>query len=150
MPETLRRTTLAELKPGDKVNLERALTLNGRLGGHLVAGHVNGISTLRQIRGVGEERVLTFSLPCAQTRFVAAKGSITIDGISLTVVNAGSETFSVSLIRHTLTVTTLAAIKVGDRVNLEVDMIARYLDRLLTAREESSELTLEKLRELGY
>ena len=132
MPETLRRTTLGGLHPGDRVNLERALTLQGRLGGHLVAGHVDGIGVLRHGSGVGEERVLTFSMPRELARFIAPKGSITVNGISLTVVDAGSDTFSVSLIRHTLTVTTLATISVGDRVNLEVDLLARYLDRLFT------------------
>jgi len=150
MPETLRRTTLQHLKPGDRVNLERALQFNGRLGGHLVAGHVDGVGVLLQITGVGEERVLTFSMPRELARFIAPKGSITIDGISLTVVDAGTDTFSVSLIRHTLANTTLATLTVGSRVNLEVDLLARYLDRLLTAHEESGGLTLEKLRELGY
>ena len=150
MPETLRRSTLGGLHPGDRVNLERALTLHGRLGGHLVAGHVDGIGILRQSSGVGEERVLTVAMPRELARFIAPKGSITVHGISLTVVDAGSETFSVSLIRHTLTVTTLATLAVGDRVNLEVDLLARYLDRLLTAREESEGLTLDKLREMGF
>ncbi len=150
MPETLRCTTLGGLHAGDRVNLERALTLQSRLGGHLVAGHVDGIGVLRHSSGVGEERVLTLSMSRELARFIAPKGSITVNGISLTVVEAGSETFSVSLIRHTLNATTLATLAVGERVNLEVDLIARYLDRLLSAREENGGLTLDKLRELGY
>jgi len=150
MPETLKRTTLGTLHPGDKVNLERALRLDGRLGGHLVAGHVDGIGALLRVEGVGEERVMTFSLPAAIAPFIAPKGSIAVDGISLTVVDVAHERFSVSLIRHTLTVTTLAALTIGARVNLEADMIARYLGALLAHREQPEGLTFERLRELGF
>lgn len=149
MPETLRVTTLGTLKPGDKVNLERALRLDGRLGGHIVAGHVDGIATLTRISGVGEERVYTFTMPADLARFIAPKGSIAIDGISLTVVEVSQETFSVSLIRHTLGLTTLAYRSVGSPVNLEVDVLALYLDRLLTTRDAPG-LTLARLQELGY
>ena len=110
----------------------------------------NGIGVLQHSSGVGETRVLTFSMPRELARFIAPKGSIAVNGISLTVVDAGHETFSVSLIRHTLTTTTLSTIAVGDRVNLEVDLLARYLDRLISAREESDGLTWERLRELGF
>lgn len=150
MPETLRRTTLGGLAAGDAVNLERALRLDGRLGGHLVAGHVDGIGVLQRVAGAGEERVLTFTMPRELSPFVVEKGSITIDGISLTVVDTERETFSVSLIRHTLTVTTLARMQPGQRVNLEVDMIARYLSRLLSTRETPEGLTMARLQELGY
>jgi riboflavin synthase len=150
MPETLRVTTLGDLHPGDAVNLERALPVGGRLGGHILAGHVDGIGTLARIAGVGEERVYTISMPRDLARFIAPKGSIAIDGISLTVVDAGSDSFSVSLIRHTLGATTLATRTPGDRVNLEVDLLARYLDRLLAEREKGDGLTEGRLRELGY
>ncbi|MHB9132058.1 MAG: riboflavin synthase [Armatimonadota bacterium] len=150
MPETLKRTTLGNLHPGDKVNLERALRLDSRLGGHLLAGHVDGVGTLERVSGVGEERIMTFSLPRELARFVAPKGSIAIDGVSLTVVDAGQDSFSVSLIRHTLTATTLAAMPPGTQVNIEVDMLARYLDRLLTTREGNEGLSFDKLREMGY
>jgi riboflavin synthase len=126
------------------------LRLDGRLGGHLLAGHVDGIGTLQQVQGAGEERVLTFSLPEGLARFVAPRGSIAVDGISLTVVSVTAETFAVSLIRHTLQATTLSLRAVGDRVNIEVDLLARYIDRLLTARESSGGLTLERLQALGY
>jgi riboflavin synthase len=150
MPETLKRTTLGRLRTGAPVNLERALRLDGRLGGHLVAGHVDGQGILERVSGVGEERVYTFSLPADLVRFVAPKGSIAIDGISLTVVDVTRDAFSVSLIRHTLSATTLATLTPGMPVNLEVDLLARYLDRLLTARETPTGLTLARLQELGY
>ena len=150
MPETLRRTTLGTLHPGDKVNLERALRLDGRLGGHLVAGHVDGVGALQRAEGVGEERVMTFSLPAEIAPFVVPKGSIAVDGVSLTVVDVHHERFSVSLIRHTLTVTTLAGLTIGAQVNLEADMIARYLGALLAHRQSPDGLTFERLRELGY
>ena len=150
MPETLGRSTLGALSPGDQVNLERALRLDGRLGGHLVLGHVDGIGQVLKIEGAGEERVLTISLPAELTRFVASKGSIAVDGVSLTVVDAESDRFSVSLIRHTLGLTTFSLRQSGDRVNLEVDPIARYVARLLEYRDAPQSLTLERLRELGY
>jgi len=150
MPETLRLTTLDKLTPGEKVNLERALPVNGRLGGHILAGHVDGIGTLERVSGAGEEHIYTFSMPQHLARFIAPKGSVAIDGISLTVVDVMPETFTVSLIRHTLGATTLAYRTTGSHVNIEVDTLARYLDRLLTYREEHKELTLERLLELGY
>lgn len=150
MPETLRRTTLGRLTPGMRVNLERALPVNGRLGGHILAGHVDGIAILLSSSGAGESRVYTFSLPEPLARFIAPRGSIAIDGISLTVVDILPEAFTVSLIRHTLGATTLASLRPGDEVNLEVDLLARYLERLLAARNSSERLTMERLAELGY
>jgi riboflavin synthase len=150
MPETLRLTTLGTLTAGAQVNLERALRLDSRLGGHLVAGHVDGVGTVQAARGVGEERVLTISLPPELARFVAPKGSIAVDGISLTVTEVDAGAFSVSLIRHTMSATTLALRKTGDAVNLEVDLIARYLDRLVSSSGQAGGLTLERMRELGF
>lgn len=150
MPETLKRTTLGTLNPGDKVNLERALRVDSRLGGHILAGHVDGIGTLARISGVGEESIYTISMPRELARFIAPKGSVAIDGISLTVVDVTADTFTVSLIRHTLGATTLAHHTPGSKVNLEVDLLARYIDRILTNREQTGELSMERLRELGY
>lgn len=150
MPETLRRSTLGQLSPGQQVNLERALRADGRLGGHILSGHVDGEATLLRISGSGEERIYRFSLPADIARFVAPRGSIAIDGISLTVIDVNEADFSVSLIRHTMSATTLSAAQVGAKVNLEVDMLARYIDRLLTAQGKAPSLTLERLRELGY
>ena len=149
MPETLRRSTLGQLQPGEQVNLERALRADGRLGGHILAGHVDGVATLTHISGAGEERIYTFSLPRDIARFLASQGSVGIDGISLTVVDVSEHTFSVSLIRHTLTQTTLASRRIGAQVNLEVDLLARYLDRLLESRQQQG-LSLQRLQELGY
>ncbi len=150
MPETLRRTTIGMLHAGDHVNLERALRVDSRLGGHILAGHVDGIATLQRISGVGEERVYTFSMPRELSRFIPAQGSVAVDGISLTVVAVSDTTFAVSLIRHTLGKTTLAEYSIGASVNLEVDLLARYLDRLLEARQPASTLTMQRLQELGY
>ncbi|HEX2948224.1 MAG TPA: riboflavin synthase [Armatimonadota bacterium] len=150
MPVTMQRTTLGSLKPGDKVNLERAVRANGRLGGHILAGHVDGVGTVTRITGVGEERVYTITIPRDLLQYIAPQGSIAIDGISLTVVDVLQDAISVSLIRHTLSMTTLAYRSPGSKVNIEVDLLARYLDRLITSREEGQGLSLEKLRDLGY
>lgn len=150
MPETLKRTTLGRISAGDTVNLERALRLDSRLGGHLVSGHVDAVGNVRRIAGVGEERVLTISLPEEIAAFVAPKGSIAVDGVSLTVVEVSGDAFSVSLIRHTLSATTFSILTTGTSVNLEADLIARYLGSLLAHHGGSETLTFNRLRELGY
>ena len=132
--ETLNLTTIGELNPGDPVNLERAATLGSRLGGHLVQGHVDGVATLAE-RTAGERVDVTFDVPRGLARYLVAKGSITVDGVSLTVVNAGDDWFSVSLIPTTLQATTLGVRAAGDRVNLEVDVIAKYVERLMGSTE---------------
>ena len=134
--ETLKVTTLGRLRLGQRVNLERAVRLGDRLGGHLVLGHVDGIGDVRAWRSVGTSRYLTVALPPELARFVAQRGSITIDGVSLTVTEVvdgahGAATAQVNLIPHTLAHTTLQHLAVGDGVNLEVDMVARYLARLM-------------------
>jgi riboflavin synthase len=138
IPETLSRTTLGSWKPDTFVNLELSLKLGDELGGHLVYGHVDGLGQLAEIRQVGESRVMRVSIPEQLSKFFAEKGSVTIDGVSLTVsaVSAahGDAWFEVSLIPHTLSVTTLGALKAGDKVNLEVDMLARYVARMLEWR----------------
>ncbi len=150
MPETLKRTTLGRLSAGDTVNLERAMRLDSRLGGHLVSGHVDAVGAVRRIAGVGEERVLTISLPEEIAAFVAPKGSIAVDGVSLTVVEVSGDAFSVSLIRHTLSATTFSILTTGTSVNLEADLIARYLGTLLAHHGGTEGLTFNRLRELGY
>ena len=138
IPETLARTTLGQWQVGARVNLELSLKLGDELGGHLVYGHVDGLGQLSEIRQVGESRVLRVSVPAEMSKFFAEKGSVTIDGVSLTVsaVSAakGDAWFEVSLIPHTLSVTTLGGLSQGDKVNLEVDMLARYVARMLEWR----------------
>jgi len=131
MQETLDKTSLRGVQPGDRVNLERAVTADKRLGGHIVQGHVYGVGTIVK-RTPGEHwEVVEVSLPTELSRYLVDKGSITVDGVSLTVVEAGDESFAVSLIPETLARTTLGHRQVGDRVNLEVDVIAKYVERLL-------------------
>jgi riboflavin synthase len=130
--ETLARTTFLHRQAGDRVNLERALTLAKPLGGHMVSGHVDGIARVQACANEGRSRVLTFEVPGALSRYIAAKGSISVDGVSLTVNRVENQDFAVSLIPHTLEMTTLDNLLVGATVNIEVDLIARYLERLLT------------------
>ncbi|MCX4744899.1 riboflavin synthase [Kitasatospora sp. NBC_01287] len=140
MAETLNRSSLGALGPGSRVNLERAMALGARLGGHLVQGHVDATATLLgrapgelDEDGLPRWEVLRFSLPPSIARYLVDKGSITVDGISLTVVEAAADTFTVSLIPATLALTTLGAKAVGEPVNLEVDVLAKYVERLLGA-----------------
>ncbi|MFF5181115.1 riboflavin synthase [Micromonospora sp. NPDC000316] len=134
MGETLRRSALGALRPGDPVNLERAAALGSRLGGHLVQGHVDGVGELISREPAEQWETVRFRLPAALARYVVEKGSITIDGVSLTVAEVGADEFAVGLIPTTLKLTTLGAKGVGDPVNLEVDVVAKYVERLLGAR----------------
>ncbi|HEU4346568.1 MAG TPA: riboflavin synthase [Actinoplanes sp.] len=134
MAETLRRSSLGALRPGSPVNLERAATVGSRLGGHLVQGHVDGVARIIARDPADEWAVLRFSLPPALARYVVEKGSITVDGVSLTVMAVDGESFSVGLIPTTLKLTVLGAKAVGDPVNLEVDIIAKYVEKMLGGR----------------
>lgn len=134
-PESLMRTNLGGLAIGSKVNLERALRLADRLGGHLVSGHVDTQGRVEERRAAGDFTLFTFSLEQKLAKYVIEKGSITIDGVSLTVNACTGSRFSVSIIPHTLAVTTLGGLKTGDRVNLEVDLIGKYVEKLLSAKE---------------
>ncbi len=127
--ESLRRTTLGALRAGARVNLERSLRLSDRVSGHLVFGHVDGIGELRAIAPVGEGALYRFALPGALGRLLVEKGSIAVDGISLTVFACTPRSFTVAVIPHTLAATTLHDRAPGDRVNLESDMLARYVER---------------------
>ncbi len=129
--ETLRLTTLGRLAAGSAVNLERALRVGDRLGGHLVSGHVDGVGGLRAIDADGLSRIYRFEVPGPLRRYLAVKGSVAVDGVSLTVNTVDAVGFSVNLIPHTLAHTTLGALVPGDPVNIEVDQIARYAERLL-------------------
>ncbi len=130
-PETLRRTTLGQLAPGDGVHLERALAAGGRIGGHFVQGHVDAVGAIAARRPEGNSVVVTFSAPPEVLRYVVPKGSIAVDGVSLTVVDRLDDRFTVALIPHTLEVTLLGKKPLGAPVNLEADILAKYVERLL-------------------
>ena len=137
--ETLRRTNLGSLEPGDAVNLERSMRADGRLGGHVVLGHVDGVGSLRRFERDGENRILEIEMPSGLRRFVAGKGSIAVDGISLTVVEVSGTTFTAAIIPHTLRHTNLSGRRAGDPVNLEIDVLARYVARLLETSDGGPE-----------
>ncbi len=133
-PETVSRTKLGLLGPGAIVNLERALRLSDRLGGHLVSGHVDCLATVAGRKEVGHFTLFSFSLPSEQGRYIIEKGSITIDGVSLTVNSCATGTFTVSIIPLTLKMTTLGELRVGSKVNIEVDVIGKYVEKLMAPR----------------
>ena len=142
MAETLNRSCLGSLEAGALVNLERAMTASARFGGHIVQGHVDGTARILARRPGDRWEVVQLTLPPKLSRYVVEKGSITVDGVSLTVSEVTDETFSVSLIPTTLELTTLGHKAVGDAVNLEVDVIAKYVERLLTHQDAASEATV--------
>ena len=129
--ETLRMTTVGNWQPGTRINLERALRMGDELGGHIVQGHADGIAVLTEREDLTDMARLTFRVPSALARFIATKGSVALDGISLTVNAVEADAFAVLIIPHTLKVTTLGAVRAGDQLNLEVDLMARYAARLL-------------------
>lgn len=136
VPETLRRTTLGDWAVGTPVNLERSLRLSDRLGGHLVQGHVDAVGEVLDVAVEGDGRRVTIALPTPLHRFVALKGSVTVDGVSLTVAGLADDRFEIAYIPHTLAVTNAGALRKGSRVNLEVDLLARYLARMLESPGE--------------
>jgi len=148
MMETIQHTNLATVRHGDKVNLERAITIEKRLGGHFVLGHVDDIGTVLTIEQKNTDRIIRIASLSKLMRYISHKGFITVDGISLTVVDIETSSFSVSLVNHTLHNTTLVDKKPGDKVNIEVDVLARYLDRL--NEYDKHELTMNFLSEYGY
>lgn len=148
MPETLRRTNLGALHYADKVNLERALRLDGRLGGHLVLGHVDDVGEVHSLISERSAIVMRISAPSSIMPYVARKGFIAVDGVSLTVVDLDDHSLAVSLVAYTLTHTTLSGRRPGDRVNLEADVIARYVERL--SDRGSREVTFDLLMENGF
>lgn len=133
MAETLNRSSLGALEEGSRVNLERPMAVGDRLGGHIVQGHVDNVGTVLERKPSENWEIVKVSLPADLTRYVVEKGSITVDGVSLTVVDAGPDYFTISLIPTTLALTTLGIKQPGDPVNLEVDVIAKYVERLLGA-----------------
>lgn len=146
--ETLKRTTLGRFRVGTQVNLERSLKLGDRLDGHMVAGHIDGVGKIVARRESSDNVIFEFEVPDALAPYIAEKGSVAIDGVSLTVVSVTKRTFAVSIIPHTLAVTTLSKKRLGDQVNLEVDMIARYLERLVQFGRLDNELTEARVRSM--
>lgn len=128
--ETLSKTTLGGWAEGTRVNLERALKVGDELGGHIVSGHVDGVATVVEVRADGESKRFTFEAPATLAKYIASKGSVALDGVSLTVNEVDGARFGVNIIPHTQDATTFGALKAGDRVNLEIDMLARYVARL--------------------
>ncbi len=133
-PETLNRSTLGGLAVARTVNMERALRLSDRLGGHIVSGHVDCVATVRERRALGDFTLFSFSLPGQWERYLVEKGSVTIDGVSLTVNSCAAGKFSVSIIPHTLQITSLGLLQIGSQVNIEVDIIGKYIEKLLVPR----------------
>lgn len=153
-PETLRATNLGALRSGEGVNLERSLRLNDRLGGHLVSGHVDGVGTIIDKRPEANALHYDIQVPSALMRYIVPKGSVAVDGISLTVVACRSEGFQVTIIPHTAALTTIGRKEIGASVNLECDMIGKYVERMLQARlegegAEPAELQMACLRRHG-
>jgi riboflavin synthase len=149
-PESFSRTTIGALRSGSSVNLERALKLGDRLGGHIVTGHIDCIASLARLNEVDDNRVLDFSVPTTSSRYLVEKGSVTIDGISLTVNTAGTDSFSVNIIPHTFSKTTLSGLRIGDRVNIETDIIGKYVERLTQPWKNTGGLSMKTLAENGF
>jgi len=150
MPETVMRTALGELVPGSPVNLERALSLQTRLGGHIVSGHIDGTGRISDRRQDDTALWLTVECDSSLLRYIIQKGSITIQGVSLTVARVDERSFAVSLIPHTQAATTLHQAKVGDRVNLENDVIAKYVEKLLGRESDRDNGLMYKLARNGF
>ncbi len=149
--ETLTKSTIGELRTGSKVNLERALKLSDRLGGHIVQGHVNGTGELVKITNRGESYLYEFSVPDNLIKYIIEEGSIAINGVSLTVAQLNQNIIGISVIPHTWQNTTFKFLQTGNKVNIEVDLIAKYLERLTTFNKKNgSGLSIERLKEEGF
>jgi len=148
--ETLEKTTLKSLKEGSFVNLERALRLSDRLGGHLVQGHVNGVGEITQIRKRGENYYFEIFIPQELHRYVITEGSIAVDGISLTIANLEETRIGFSIIPHTWKNTTLAYAKVGQRINIETDVLAKYIEKMLKLSDKETKFSGKWFEELGF
>jgi riboflavin synthase, alpha subunit len=138
MAETMRRSNLKNLSSGDEINLERALRLGDRLGGHMVSGHIDGVGIISKYENEDNAVWITIKTPTELLRYIVEKGSIAIDGVSLTVAYVDDESFKVSIIPHTKDVTTLLRKKIGDEVNLECDMVGKYIEKLISVKEETN------------
>ena len=150
MPETLRRSNLGTLVPGQRINLERAVTPSTRLGGHIVLGHVDGIGRIVSKAPEESAIIMTVAAEPDVMRYVAMKGSVTIDGVSLTVARVDADSFAVSLVSYTTSETTLGEARPGQEVNLEVDVLARYIERLQQGQDSGGGITYEFLQKYGF
>ncbi len=150
MPETMQRTNLGKLLPGSQVNLERAMAANGRFGGHIVSGHIDGTGVLSAFRKDDNAVWVTIAAPSSVLRYIVEKGSIAIDGISLTVARVTEKDFAVSVIPHTAAETTLLHKKIGDLLNLECDIIGKYVEKLCGGGKQTSGITAEFLAQHGF
>ena len=159
MPETVRRTSLAELRRGSRVNLERALTLRSRLGGHIVSGHIDGVGTIAAMQEEGNAILLTVRASADVLRYVVEKGSVALDGISLTVARVSAADFTVSLIPHTREITNLREKRMGSRLNIETDILGKYVEKLFPGAHTRGEsdapksaggITMDFLRQQGF
>lgn len=149
--ETLNLTNLKNLKIGDEVNLERAMQMNGRLGGHIVSGHIEGEAKFVRVYEEGFSKILFFEIPSELQKYVVYKGSITVNGVSLTVASIEGNVFSVSVIPETIKQTNLKNLKVGDNVNIETDILAKYIEKLLFEKDnKKTSIGLEFLKENGF
>lgn len=148
--ETMSRTLFGKYRPGQMVNLEKALLASSRLGGHLVAGHVDGIASLQSIEKKADSWELWVAMPAELSRYIATKGSVTVDGISLTVNEIKQHAFRLTIVPHTALVTTLQQLRPGAFMHLEVDLVARYLERLLQQGAPVSAVSSELLRTRGF
>ncbi|MGQ9765102.1 MAG: riboflavin synthase [Armatimonadota bacterium] len=150
VPETLYRSTLNDLQAGDLVNLESSLRADGVIGGHFVMGHVDAVGVIESVERLADSAQIRVGAPEDVMRYVVEKGSIAVDGVSLTVAAVQESSFSVAVIPHTLKVSTLGRKRSGDRVNLEVDIIAKYVEKFLKCREVTSGVTMDFLRDTGF
>ncbi len=148
--ETLKRTTLGQLNSVDSVNLERALRSSDRLGGHLVSGHIDFVGRIKFIHYKDKSHIFEFEFPQEYQAYFVEKGSVAVDGVSLTVVRVQKDSFTVSVIPFTMKETTLGMKKIGDAVNIETDLIGKYVERILTVRKDKFQITEEWLKEKGW
>ncbi len=150
VPETMKRTSLGKLSAGSGVNLERALAVGSRLGGHFVQGHVDGTGTLVSVTVNDNAHILRIGAPSNLLHYLIEKGSVALDGISLTVAEVNNDYFSVWIIPHTFANTTLGSRRVGDSLNVEVDLLAKYVEKLISGQKQNAGITIETLVNAGY